>query len=47
MIEIDKVKNKLGANNKIKLFIEGLVDENDFSDFIEREKLNIGLNSYE
>jgi len=47
LIEIDKLKNKLGANNKIRVFLEGLVDDNDFNDSIEREKLNIGLNSIE
>lgn len=41
--EIDKLKNKLSANKKNKLFMEGLDMDNVFNDFISRDEINENL----
>jgi len=41
--EIDKFKNKLSANKKNKLYLEGLVVDKTFNDFILRDNITDNL----
>lgn len=43
--EIDKFKNKLSANKKNKLYLEGLIVDKTFNDFILRDEITENLTS--
>jgi len=43
--EIDKFKNKLSANKKNKLYLEGLIVDKTFNDFILRDDITENLSN--